>query len=134
MGKKILIYIAGIITGVILTFGVLTIIDANKNQYEDGISYLKTPINYENKKSTSFKVIQVLGNAALANEVSDKRYKWYSGTTVLLLNGQFYCDQVIELDNPKQLGTYSYQTKEMLVFGTTVGGEMKTVPVIDANQ
>jgi hypothetical protein len=41
------------------------------------------------------------------------------------LNGQFYCDQVVELENPKQVGTYSYQTKEKEVFGTTVGGDMK---------
>lgn len=134
MGKKILIYIAGIITGVILTFGVLVAIAANKDQNEDGIVYFENPINYENKKSTSFKVFQVLGNAALANEISDKQYKWYNGTTVLLLNGQFYCDLVVELENPKQVGTYSYQTQEREVFGTTVGGDMKTVPVIDVNQ
>ena len=36
--------------------------------------------------------------------------------------------------NPKQVGTYNYQTKEREVFGTTVGGDMKTVPVIDVNQ
>lgn len=134
MGKKILIYIAGIATGVILTFGVLAYIAANNKQDEDGITYFENPISYENKKSTSFEVFQVLGNAALANEVSDKHYKWYNGKTVLLLNGQFYCDQVVELENPKQVGTYSYQTKEKEVFGTTVGGDMKTVPVIDVNQ
>lgn len=134
MGKKILIYVAGIITGVILTFGVLAVIAANNNHGEDDIAYFETPINYENKKSTSFKVFQVLGNAALASEISDKQYNWFHGTTVLLLNGQFYCDQVIELDNPKQVGTYKYQTKEREVLGTTVGGDMKTVPVIAVNQ
>lgn len=134
MGKKILIYIAGIITGVILTFGVFAVIAANNNQDEDDIAYFETPINYENKKSTSFKVFQVLGNAALASEISNKQYKWYNGTTVLLLSGQFYCDQVVELEYPKQVGTYNYQTKEREVLGTTVGGDMKTVPVIDVNQ
>ena len=134
MGKRILIYIAGIITGVILTLGVLAVIASNKNQNEDDIAYFENPINYENKKSTSFKVFQVLGNTALASEISDKQYKWYNGTTVLLLNGQFYCDQVVELENPKQVGTYSYQTKERKILGTTVGGDMMTVPVIDVNQ
>jgi hypothetical protein len=70
----------------------------------------------------------------LAKEVSNKNYSWYNGKTVLLLNGQFYCDQVVELEYPKQVGTYSYQTKEKEVLGTTVGGDMKTVPVIDINQ
>lgn len=133
MGKKILIYIAGIATGVILTLGVLAFIAPPPKPDKNVIIDFDT-ISYENKKSTSFKVFQVLGNAALANEVSDKHYKWYNGKTVLLLNGQFYCDQVVELENPKQVGTYSYQTKEKEVFGTTVGGDMKTVPVIDVNQ
>ena len=46
MGKKILIYIAGIITGVILTIGVLVVIASNKNQNEDDITYFEHPINY----------------------------------------------------------------------------------------
>lgn len=41
-----------------------------------------TPISYENKKSASFKVFQVLGNAALASEISNKQYKWHNETTV----------------------------------------------------
>jgi hypothetical protein len=91
MGKKILIYIAGIVTGVIMTFGVLAIVAVN-NRDKDDITYFKTPINYEDKESTSFKVFQVLDNGALANEISNDSYMWYHGKTVLLLNGQFYCD------------------------------------------
>lgn len=101
MGKNILIYIAGVITGVILAFVVLAEIASSSNKCEDDIAYFESPINYENKKSTSFKVFQVLGNAALASEISNKQYNWYDGTTVLLLNGQFYCDKVIELKDPK---------------------------------
>lgn len=134
MGKKILIYAAGIITGVILTISVLAIIAVNKNQDENSIVYFEAPISYENKKSTSFEVFQVIGNAALAREVSDKKYGWYNGTTVLLLDGQFYCDQVIELVNPKQVGTYTYQTKEREILGTTIGGDWVTVPVIEVNR
>ncbi len=134
MGKKILIYAAGIITGVILTISVLAIIAVNKNQDENSIVYFEVPISYENKKSTSFEVFQVIGNAALAREVSDKKYGWYNGTTVLLLDGQFYCDQVIELVNPKQVGTYTYQTKEREILGTTIGGDWVTVPVIEVNK
>jgi hypothetical protein len=132
MGKKILIYIAGIVTGVIMTFGVLAIVAVN-NRDKDDITYFKTPINYEDKESTSFKVFQVLDNGALANEISNDSYMWYNGKTVLLLNGQFYCDQVIELEHPKQVGTFKYMTQKREVSGTTVGGNMMTVPVIDVN-
>jgi hypothetical protein len=134
MGKKLLIYFAGLVTGVILASGVFAYLTSTNKQNEDGINYFETPISYENKKSTSFEVFQVFGNAALAKEVSNKNYSWYNGKTVLLLNGQFYCDQVVEVEYPKQVGTYSYQTKEKEVLGTTVGGDMKTVPVIDINQ
>ena len=44
---------------------------------------------------------------------------------------QFYCDQVIELENPMQIGTYSYQTKEKQLLGTTIGGNYITVPIIE---
>lgn len=134
MSKKS--FFLGLVTGVVLTFvGLFVVGLVNQNTADDDpVQYFEQPVNYENKKSTSFKVFQVLGNAALASEISNKQYKWYNGTTVLLLNGQFYCDQVIELENPKQVGTYNYQTKEREVLGTTVGGDMKTVPVIDVNQ
>ena len=134
MNKKS--FFLGVVIGIVLTFVALFIIGLVNQKFEDNdpIQYLEKPLNYENKKETSFKVFQVLGSAALASEISNKEYKWYNGTTVLLLNGQFYCDQVIELENPKQVGTYNYQTKEREVLGTTVGGDMKTVPVIDVNQ
>ena len=120
--KKILIYVAGIITGVILTFGVLAVIAANNNQGEDDIAYFETPINYENKKSTSFKVFQVLGNAALASEVSDKEQKLFLGNTVVILGQDFYSDQIVTINNPQRVGTYSYTNK---------GGMPMTVPVIN---
>ena len=61
MGKKILIYIAGIITGVILTFGVLAIIAANNNQDEDDIAYFETPINpFDRNANRQGKVEHVL--------------------------------------------------------------------------
>lgn len=134
MSKKS--FFLGLVTGVVLTFvGLFVVGLVNQNTADDDpVQYFEQPVNYENKKSTSFKVFQVLGNAALASEISNMQYKWYNGTTVLLLNGQFYCDQVIELENPKQVGTYNYQTKEREVLGTTIGGNMKTVPVIDVNQ
>lgn len=120
----------GLVTGVILTFVVLAVFAANKNNNDDDVSYFATPISYENKKSTSFKVFQVLGNAALANEISNKEYEWYNGKTVLLLGENFYTDQIVKMDSPQQVGTYTYQTKQKELLGTTIGGDMITVPVI----
>jgi len=128
MGKKILIYIAGVVTGVILTVGVLFVIGlANQNSTDnDPIQYLEQPVSYENKTETSFKVLQVLGNAALATEASDKigGDVMYYGNTVLVLGENFYSDQIVKVKNPQRVGTYSY---------TTNGGMPKTVPVIDGD-
>ncbi len=96
MNKKS--FFLGVVTGIVLTFvGLFVIGLVNQNSTGNApIQYLEKPMSYENKKETSFKVLQVLGSAALASEISNKEYKWYNGTTVLLLNGQFYCDQVID--------------------------------------
>lgn len=124
MGKKILIYIAGIITGVILTF-VFAYAITNNNDKSDDIKYFKNEISYEDKSSTSFKVFQVLDNYALANEKSE--YNMYLGKIVLLISNDisFYSDQIIKVDNPKQIGTYSYESQR---------GMQLTVPVIDISK
>ena len=124
MNKKS--FFLGFVTGVILTFGVLFVIAlVNRNSGEtDQIQYLEQPVSYENKSVTSFKVFQVLGNAALANEISNKEYKWYHGNTVMILGENFYSDQVVTIKNPQRVGTYSY---------TNNGGMPMTVPVIEGN-
>ena len=130
MGKNILIFIAGIITGVVLTFVVAYTIskgNTSEDRYttEQEIKYLENEINYEGKKSTSFKVFQVLDNCALANEYSG--YGNYFGKTVLLKgnNTAFYSDQEIKIKNPIQVGIYSYKNQ---------GGMEMTVPVIDISK
>lgn len=122
MNKKS--FFLGLVTGVILTFCVLFVIAlVNRNSEEtDQIQYLEQPVSYENKKVTSFKVFQVLGNAALANEISNKEYKWYHGNTVMILGENFYSDQVVTIKNPQRVGTYSY---------TNNGGMPMTVPVLE---
>lgn len=126
-------FILGGVVGVVLTIvGLFVFAIVNEDSTDDDpVQYFEKPVNYEDKKETSFKVFQAWGKVALASEISDKENKWYYGNTVLLQNGQFYDDQVVELENPKQVGTYSYQTKEREIFGITLGGGMKTVPVID---
>lgn len=124
MNKKS--FFLGLVTGVILTFAVLFIIGfVNQNSdANDPVQYLEKPVSYENKKETSFKVFQVLGNAALASEISNKEYKWFNGNTVVILGENYYSDQVVNVKNPKRVGTYSYTNK---------GGMPMTVPVIDGD-
>lgn len=127
-------FFLGVLAGVVLTFALLFVIE-HVNQKpeaeepeveleaedEDPIDYLENPVSYENKTETSFKVLQVLGRAALANEISDKEYQWFHGNLVLILGDDFYSDQVVTVKNPQRVGTYSY---------TTNSGIPKTVPVI----
>ena len=124
MNKKS--YFLGVLTGVVLTFVVLLVIGLVKQGAADSdpIQYLEQPVSYENKTETSFKILQVLGSAALANEVSDKRLDMYLGNTVLILGENFYSDQIVTITNPQRIGTYSYTTK---------GGMPKTVPVLDGD-
>ena len=124
MNKKSFFW--GLVTGIVLTFAVLFVIAlVNRNsEATDPIQYLEQPVSYENKSVTSFKVFQVLGNAALANEISNKEYKWYHGNTVMILGEDFYSDQVVTIKSPQRVGTYSY---------TNNGGMPMTVPVIEGN-
>lgn len=124
MNKKSFFW--GVLTGIVLTFVGLFVIGLVNQNSTDPIQYLKQPVSYENKKETSVKVFQVLGNAALANEASD----WigddvmYHGNTVLILGDNFYSDQVVTINNPQRIGTYSY---------TTNSGMPMTVPVVEGN-
>ena len=124
MNKKS--FFLGVVTGIVLTLATLFVIAIiNKNSADnDSVQYLEQPVSYEKKKETSFKVLQVLGNAALATEASDKIGSdvIYFGNTVLVLGENFYSDQIVTVKNPQRVGTYSY---------TTNGGIPKTVPVID---
>ncbi len=122
MNKKS--FFIGMLSGVVLTIVALVVIAFVKMASEDdAIQHLEKPVSYENKKITSFKVFQVLGeNAALAMESSDKEYKWFYGNTVMLVGKDFYSDQVVTMKNPQRTGTYSY---------TNNSGMPKTVPIIE---
>lgn len=124
MNKKS--FFVGVVTGIVLTFvGLFVIGLINQNSADnDPVQYLEQPVSYENKKETSFKVLQVLGNAALATEASDKIGSdvMYFGNTVLVLGEDFYNDQIVTIKSPQRVGTYSY---------TTNRGMPMTVPVID---
>lgn len=122
MNKKS--FFLGLISGIVLSFIVLIVIGlVNQDSISnDPIQYLDTPVNYENKTETSFKVLQVISkNAALATEESE--YDMFLGNTVMILGENYYSDQIITVKNPMRVGTYSYTNK---------GGMPMTVPVIDA--
>lgn len=123
MNKKS--FFIGMLSGVVLTIVALFVIGfvRQKNNEDDAVQRLEKPVSYENKKITSFKVFQVIGeDAALAKEISDKELDMYLGNTVVLIGKDFYSDQVITIKNPKRIGTYSY---------TNNGGMPKTVPIIE---
>ena len=123
MNKKS--FFLGVLTGTVLTFVVLLVIGLviQNSAGDDPVQYLKKPVSYENKKEASFQVLQVLGNAALAKEASDTIAKevMYLGNTVLILGEDFYSDLVINIKEPRRVGSYNY---------TNNGGLPMTVPVI----
>lgn len=122
-------FLLGVVVGAVLTFAGLFVISYVSNKSDSSserknIKYLETPVSYENKKITSFKVFQVLGDVALANEVSDVRNEFYFGNTVMVLGDNLYSDQVVTIKNPKRVGTYSYTSRNDMPM---------TVPVIDGD-
>ena len=129
MNEKILYFVSFIFGSLILAIligGLARLISKDNSSIQDNdpTIHIEKGKSYENKKETSFKVLQVLGNAALATEASDKIGSdvMYHGNTVLVLGENFYSDQIVTVKNPQRVGTYSY---------TTNGGIPKTVPVID---
>ena len=126
MNKKS--FFLGVVTGIILTLASLFIVGLfyQNSSDNDSVQYLEQPVSYENKTETSFKVFQVLGNAALATEESDRigGDVMYHGNTVVIMGENFYSDQVITINNPQRVGTYSY---------TNNGGMPMTVPVLECN-
>ena len=127
MSKKS--FFLGVVTGVVLTFVVLIVIGLviQKSDANFPVQYLEKPVSYENKKETSFRVFQVLDNAALATEISaDGVIQLFTGNTVVLLGKDYYNNQVITVKNPQRIGTYSYTSKnDMPMTVPVIQGEME---------
>ena len=116
------------LSGIVLTIVALFVIGfvRQKNNEDDAIQRLEKPVSYENKKKTSFKVFQVIGeDATLAKEISDKELDMYLGNTVVLIGKDFYSDQVVTMKNPQRTGTYSYMNNS---------GMPMTVPIIEGDK
>ena len=123
-------FLIGMLTGVVLTIAALYVVNflINKESAGGAIQYIEKPVSYENKKETSFKVFQVIGeDAALAKEISniDELSDMYLGNTVVLTGKDFYNDQVITIKNPQRIGTYSYTSNRDIPM---------TVPIIAGDQ
>ena len=108
--------------GVIIGMVVIIIIDGlenRKSKDNDRVRYFEESVSYEDKKETSFEVYDVLGNAAIATEISLNygKHKNYNGKFVLIRGEDFYDGQIINVKNPKRVGTYRYM--------------LNTVPIIE---
>lgn len=136
--KKLLIYLAGVVTGIVLTFIVAIIFNktygdgktesktetVTEIEDNDGITMFKEPGDIINGKS--FKVFQVLEQgAALVNGASD--YDMYLGPVYLLINkdGKYYYDEeIVNVSKGKvvrQMGIFQYVARNEMT---------KTVPII----
>lgn len=124
--KKVLLFVGGVITGVILTFLVsLLLVKSSDN---NGITMFDEPGDYINAKK--FEVFQVIEpGVALAHteEISSyAKISTFTGPVVLFVNDNgkhYYDDEIIEVSSGKrarQIGVYKYSTQ--------MG--YKTVPIV----
>lgn len=121
--KKWVVYVLGIVSGIVLTF--LSSYLISNCSSNNGVTYFENP--GECVSSNSLKVFQVLDDGvALANEIEGE-YNIPTGVIVLLINneGKYYYDnQVIKIPAGKcarQVGVYTYLTKKEIE---------RTVPIV----
>ena len=117
MKEKILYFVSFIFGSLILAIlivGLTRLISKDNSSIQDNDPTIHTEKgkSYENKKETSFKVFQVLSDAALMDEIADKEKELYFGKVVLIRGKDFYNDQVVTVKNPRIVGTYRYTTVE----------------------
>ena len=110
--------------GVIIGMVVIIIIDGLENRKsKDNVRYFDESVSYEDKEEASFEVFQVLSDAALATEIfweRDKRRKYF-GKSVLIRGKDFYDGQIINVRNPRRVGTYRYMSNTVPI----IEGEME---------
>lgn len=118
--KKWLVYVLGVITGIVLTFAFAFCVNLSNNSGIIGLEMFEEP--GEDMEYTQFEVFQVLDSGcALAN--ADDTFD----VTVFIIpddKQQFYDNQKIVLKNDQcaqRVGTYRYSTKK---------GIEKTVPAV----
>lgn len=119
--KNFIVFILGLISGGVLTIGLIMILAIGANESDKGMTMLEQP--GECMSTNSFSVTQVIDeNAALARETD-----LFSDLLVLLVNDEgilYYDNQIISIPEGKcarQVGVYKY---------TTHSGIEKTVPIV----
>ena len=124
--KKALIFIGGLVSGIVLTILALVIVSYYSNSNSDYSFFEKAG---ERIDYNAFEVFQVLDNGdALAKGREYGDYSIATGITVLIIGKEdqsYYDDQIIEIPEGKyarQIGTFKYITNSNM---------MKTVPIID---
>ena len=105
MKEKILYFVSFIFGSLILAILIVELArliskDNSSIQDNDPTIHIEKGKSYENKKETSFKVFQVLSDAALMDEIADKEKELYFGKVVLTVK------------NPRIVGIYRYTTVE----------------------
>jgi hypothetical protein len=131
--KKWVVFLLGLISGVVLTLVTMVILamGANTNANNNGVTLFDQPGECLNAKV--FEVMQVIdNNHALAHEVEwndvlETYMQTGSGLLVLVTNDNgeyYYDDQIIEVPQGmcmRQVGIYRYQTRMDME---------KTVPIV----
>ena len=131
--KKWVVFLLGLISGVVLTLVTMVILamGANTNANNNGVTLFDQPGECLNAKA--FEVMQVVdNNHALAyevewNDVLESYMQTGSGLLVLVTNDNgdyYYDDQIIEVPDGmcmRQVGIYRYQTRMDME---------KTVPIV----
>lgn len=131
--KKWVVFLLGLISGVVLTLVTMVILamGANTNANNNGVTLFDQPDECLNAKD--FEVMQVVdNNHALAHEVEwndvlERYVQTGSGLLVLVTNDNgeyYYDDQIIEVPDGmcmRQVGIYRYQT---------ISDMEKTVPIV----
>ena len=127
--KKWVVFLLGMIAGVVLTFVMMLVLAIGANTSSNGMTLFDEP--GECLSTKTFKVMQVVdNNHALAHEVEwNEVLESYISTNLLVLltndNGEYYYDdQIIKVPKGmcmRQVGIYKYQTRMDIE---------KTVPIV----
>ena len=117
MKEKILYFVSFIFGSLILAILIVRLArliskDNSSIQDNDPTIHIEKGKRKKKKKETSFKVFQVLSDAALMDEIADKEKELYFGKVVLIRGKDFYNDQVVTVKNPRIVGIYRYTTVE----------------------
>lgn len=100
-------------------------VDKKSDGSDNGSKCFEHPISYEGKKRVSVQVIQVFEDSALAIEgtLGYSGGIYYDGKIVMITGSNHYTDEIVNINNPQQIGLYTYLNGY---------GRQMTVPVIQA--